>query len=163
MRQTKAAENKKEDKDERNMPPKKKLPKMKAVASSAAGTDATEDHLASVMCNVKISSNKGRLYNFDNQDSEFATEFTKGGIEYCEVDFFIDGAIYDDSSILVNLTKDGNSMEYQKSTPDMFSETARLQTVMGRRWNLDDSCATRIAFYFYSGVITSRLRQSNYQ
>ena len=43
------AENEKEDKDERKMPPKMRSPKKKATASSAAGTDATEDHLASAI------------------------------------------------------------------------------------------------------------------
>ena len=130
-----------EDEDDSKMPPKKKSPKKKAVASSAAGTDAIEDHLASSMGNIKINDNKGRLYNFDNKDSEFVKEFTKGGTDYVEVDVFVGGAIFDEYSILVNLTKDGNGMEYRKSTPEMFGETARLQTVMGRRWNPDDSRA----------------------
>ena len=76
------AENEDKDKEERKMPPKMKSPKKKASASSAGGTDATEDHLTSAICNVKLRDNNTPLsYSFNNQDSDFVNEFENRGID----------------------------------------------------------------------------------
>lgn len=114
------------------MPPSAKKKPAKKTAPTVSEVD---DDLAKTVGQVTI---RDKPYSFDRVDPWFTKQYCKKNINYAEVDFFV-GGVQPEGFFQVDLVEDGNSLRYQKATPDMFGETSRLKKAQKSKWHSDDT------------------------
>jgi hypothetical protein len=138
-----------DDDDNTSMPTlKKKLPVKKAATLTTASPKKkpaakknSVDSLAEGVTSLSLGCKK---WSFKTADPFFVRgPFTKAegrfDFDYCEVDILI-GTPLPQEYISAVLSPEGTHIIYKKAVPEMFGETARVKTEMGKKWRFDNSC-----------------------
>lgn len=120
---------------EEAMPPSAKKKSGKKTSTVVDATAAADEDLAKSVGQISIQD---KPYSFDRKDPSLTKKYCKKNINYAEVDFYV-GGIQPEHHFQVDLIEGGNGLRYQKATPEMFGETARLKKDMGTKWHEDDT------------------------